>query len=166
MHHARGVHDDLDLVEVNPEKQMCLDHLKALVDQGRGVDRHHRAHIPGRMIERLLGGDLCELRTGPAPEGSATRGQHQSSYFIGATRLQALGQRAVLAVDRHDLAGLGATSDHRATDDQRLLVSQSQRVAGIERRDGRPQPDSPGDAVEHHRVGHQGSLDTGLLPQA
>ena len=41
------------------------------------------------------------------------------------------------------------SSDQRAADDQRLLVGQRERVAGVQRRQRRAQPDRAGDAVEH-----------------
>ena len=41
-------------VEADPEQQVGLDHLQALVDQRRGVDRDDRAHVPGGVGQRLL----------------------------------------------------------------------------------------------------------------
>ncbi len=62
---TRGrVHHDLDPVEGDAEEQVRLDHLEALVDQGRGVDRDDRAHVPGRVGQRLLDGDVGQLRRG------------------------------------------------------------------------------------------------------
>ena len=81
----------------------------------------------------------------PAAEGSAAGGEHEAAYLLRAAAAQALRQRAVLAVDRHDLAGLGQRGHHGPADDQRLLVGQRQRVAGVQRRDGRPQAHGAGD---------------------
>ena len=58
---AGRVHDDLDPVEGDAEEQVRLDHLEPLVDQGRGVDRDDRAHVPGRVGQRLLGRDVGQL---------------------------------------------------------------------------------------------------------
>ena len=55
---TRRVHDDLDPVERDVEEQVRLDHLQALVDQGRGVDRHDGSHVPRRVAQRLLRSDL------------------------------------------------------------------------------------------------------------
>ena len=107
VHHRGGVHDDLDAVERDVEEQVRLDHLEALVDQGRGVDRDHRPHGPGRVVQRLLGRDVGEPLAGPAAERAAARGEHQAAYLLGAAAAQALRERAVLAVDRHDLARAG-----------------------------------------------------------
>ncbi len=41
---------------------------------------------------------------GPAAERAAARGQHQPAYLVGRAAAQALGERRVLGVDRHDLA--------------------------------------------------------------
>ena len=90
-----------------PEQQVRLDHLETLVDQGRGVDRDHRAHVPGRVGQRLLGSHVGEVSHG---SGRGT-GHRSPSGRAGAPRrppaAQALGQRRVLGVDRHDLPGLG-----------------------------------------------------------
>ena len=53
-----------------------------------------------------LGRDLGQLRAGPPAERAAAGGQHQPAHLLGAAAAQALRQRAVLAVDRDDLAGL------------------------------------------------------------
>ena len=62
---------------------------------------------------------------------------------------QALGQRAVFGVDRHDLAGRGRLRHQRTTGDQRFLVGQRQHPAGPQRGKGRLEADRPGDPVEH-----------------
>ena len=58
--------------------------------------------------------------------------------------------RGVLGVDRHDLAGLREPRDEIAADDERLLVGERERRAALERREGRPEADRAGDAVQHH----------------
>ena len=102
-----GVDDDLDALEGDAEEQVRLDHLEPLVDQGRGVDRDDRSHRPGRVGERLLGGDVGSSLGVPAAERAAAGGEHQPADLVGAAAAQALGQRAVLGVDRDDLAGRG-----------------------------------------------------------
>ena len=101
------VDHDVDAVEREVEEQVRLDHLQPLVDQGRGVDRDDRAHVPGRVRERLLGRDVrrgrrgCGRGTGPP---LAVRTSRRTSSARPAA--QALGQRGVLGVDRDDLAWL------------------------------------------------------------
>ena len=104
VHDRLRVHDDVDAVERDVEEQVRLDQLEALVDQGRRVDRHDRAHVPGRVRQRLLDGDVGELgsrsrpRNGP-PLAVSTRRRTSS----GVPAAQALGERRVLGVDGHDL---------------------------------------------------------------
>ena len=68
-----------------------------------------------------------------AAERPAARGQHQPAYLVGPPAAQALGDRRVLGVHRHDLPGRGRGLDQRAADDERLLVGQRERAAGGER---------------------------------
>ena len=65
--HRLRVDDDLDPVERDVEEQVRLDDLQALVDQGGGVDRDDRAHVPGRVRQRLLGRDVAQLARGVRP---------------------------------------------------------------------------------------------------
>ena len=58
--------------------------------------------------QRLVDRDLGQLLAGAAAERSTAGREHEASYLVGPAAAQALGQRAVLAVDRHDLAGLRA----------------------------------------------------------
>ena len=48
-----------------------------------------------------------QLGAGAAAERAAAGGQHQPAYLLGGAAAQALGERGVLGVDRHDLAGPG-----------------------------------------------------------
>jgi len=79
-----GVHDDVDAVERDVEQQVGLDDLEALVDQGRGVDRDDRPHVPGGMGEGLLDRDVGELGPRPAAERPTTGRKHQATYLAVA----------------------------------------------------------------------------------
>ena len=68
------------------EEQVGLDHLEALVDQGGGVDGDDRAHVPGRVGQRLLDGHVEQLLAGAAAERAAGGGQHEPAYLLGACR--------------------------------------------------------------------------------
>ena len=70
-----------------------------------------------------------------AAERAAGCGDHQPGDLGRRAAAQALGQRAVLGVDRHDLPGRGRAGHQRAAGDQRLLVGQRQRSG---RRAARP----------------------------
>jgi hypothetical protein len=72
------------------------------------------------------GGDAGAARSASAAERARRCGQHEAAYLLGGAAAQALGQRGVLGVDRHDLAGLARARDERAADDQRLLVGQGE----------------------------------------
>ena len=96
------------------------------------------------------GRDVVQLVAAAAAERPAAGGEHQAAHLVGGAAAQALRQRAVLGVDRDDLARLGPRGHDRAADDQRLLVGQRQGAAGVERGERRPQPERTVDAVEHH----------------
>ena len=66
--------------------------------------------------------------------GPAAGGEHQPGDLAARAAAQALGQRGVLGVDRHQLAGRGGGGDQVAAGDQRLLVGQ---------RDGAARPAAP-----------------------
>ena len=50
----------------------------------------------------------AQLLAGAAAERATAGGEHEAAYLLGPAAAQALRQRAVLAVDRHDLARLRA----------------------------------------------------------
>ena len=161
--------DDVDPIQRNVEQQVRLEQLQALVDQGGGVGRDHPSHVPGGMGEGLAGGDVGELDTGPAAERTAASGENQPVDLAGAATTQALGQRRVLGVDGHDLAGPCSAGDQPAADHQGLLVGQREPGAGPQRRERRSQAGRTGDSVEHHvaRLGRDltGRLRTGDDPR-
>src|SRR5579859_2737032 len=126
------VHDDAEPAERHAEQQVRLDQLQALVDQGGAVHRDDRAHLPGGMGERLLRGHIGQLGPAAAAERPAAGGQHQAPYFLGPAAAQALRDRRVLGVDRDDLPRLGPLGHQRPADDQRLLVRQRERAAGVQ----------------------------------
>ena len=63
------------LVERDAEQQGGLDELEALVDQGGGVDRDDRAHVPGRVRQRLLGRHVVKFVTAAVQERAAAGGE-------------------------------------------------------------------------------------------
>ena len=102
---------------------------------------------------------------GAAAERPAAGGEHQPPHLGGPPAAQALGQRAVLGVDRHDLVGrCTAACTQRAAGDERLLVGQGQRAAGLERGQRRRQADRAGHAVEDDVARPGGELGGGVGP--
>ena len=100
----------------------------------------------------------CEPVLRPAAERAAARGQHQPFHLGVRPGAQALGDRRVLGVHRHDLPGLGPAGDQRAADDQRLLVRQGEGPAGVERGERGAQAGGAGHAVQHDVAGPCGEL--------
>ena len=94
-------------VEADPEQQVRLDDLQALVDQRRAVRRHQGAHRPRRVGEGLLGADVGERGPVAAAERPARGGEHEPAHLVGAPAAQALRERGVLGVDGDDLVGPG-----------------------------------------------------------
>ena len=94
-------------------------------------------------------GDVGQLGAAPSAERAAGGGEHQPGDLVGAAAAQALGQRGVLGVDGHDLAGRRGRGHERAAGDQGLLVGERERAPGRERGQRRAEADRAGDAVEH-----------------
>ena len=69
-----------------------------------------------------------------AAERSAAGGEHQPGHLAAGAAAQALGQRRVLGVDRHELPRRRGRGDQLAAGDQRLLVGQRDGAPGRERR--------------------------------
>ena len=70
--------DDVDRVVVDIVQPVRFDDLQALVGEGRRVDRDLGAHAPGRVAQRLLGGDRGQLRRAGVEEGPA-RGRQDAA---------------------------------------------------------------------------------------
>ena len=70
-----GCNDHLDGIQRYPEEQMRLDQLQSLVHQRGRVDGDHRAHVPGRMRERLLQRHRLQLVARASTERSTTGGE-------------------------------------------------------------------------------------------
>jgi hypothetical protein len=148
------VDGDLDPLVRHAEQEVGLDHLEPLVHQRGGVDRDLGAHRPGGMGERLLGRDGGQVGGGEAAKRAARGGDHQRLDGLRRGVAEALPERRMLAVDRHDRAvrSLRRGRHQRPAGDQALLVRQGQVGAGLERRQGRSEPGRTDDRVQH-RVG-------------
>ncbi len=158
VHDRLRMHHDVDPVQVDAVEQVGLQQLQALVDQRRGVGGDHPAHVPGGMGQRLGRRHVGELFPGATAERSAAGGEDQPVDLGGRPAAQALRQRRVLRIHRHQLAFRGRPGDQRTTDHQGLLVGQRQDAARLERGQRRRQAGGPGDAVEDDVTGHSGHL--------
>ena len=133
VHDRLRVHDDVDVGVRDVEQQVRLDQLQPLVDQRGRVDRHDRAHVPRGVGQGVLDGDVGQVLGGPAAERAAAGGQDQAGDLAPGAPAQALGQRRVLGVHRHQLARRRRGGHERAPGDQRLLVRQRHRAPGGQR---------------------------------
>jgi hypothetical protein len=61
VHDRRRMDDHLNPLVREVEEEVRLDELEALVRQRGGVDRDFRAHVPGRVCERLRRGYVQQL---------------------------------------------------------------------------------------------------------
>src|SRR5205085_10891139 len=77
MHDRRRLEHDLDSLVRQAEEKVRLDQLEALVCERGRVDGDLRAHPPGRVGERLLGGDILELISPAAAERPARAGEDE-----------------------------------------------------------------------------------------
>ena len=129
------MHQNADLAGRHVEQPASLDHLKAFIHQGCRIDSDALAHLPGRMVERLLDGDLGELAGGSVQKRATRSGQPNPLHFVAATAAHSLVNRIVFAVDGQQRLALsaGLGRDQVAGGDQTFLVGQADRLAGLDR---------------------------------
>ena len=134
--------DDLDRVVAEAEQKVGLDQLESLVRQRGRVDRDLRAHVPGRVRERLVGRHVAELVTGAAAERAAGGGQHERVNRFGRAPLEALVGGRMLAVHGQQTAAAAPPSLRRQLSrrHQALLVREREVDTSLERPEGRRQP--------------------------
>ena len=83
--------DDVDPLARQAEEEVRLDDLEALVHHRRRVDRDLRAHLPGRVRERVLDRDRVERVEPPLAERAARGGQDEALRLAGPARSAAPG---------------------------------------------------------------------------
>ena len=132
------------------------------------------------MRERLLHGRFRQLGVRPTPERAARAGQDHALHVLAPLAAQALRQARVLRVHGDQALGLALdeVGHELAAHDQALLVRERERLARLQRREGRPEPRRADERVQHHvslgiageplrRVGADedlGSVDPAQLP--
>ena len=150
VHRRARVDHDLDLLVRQPEEEVRLDQLEALVRERGGVDGDLRAHVPRRVRERLRRCHVFELVTAVTAERTSGGRQYQRVNLLGCTSFEALERCRVLAVDRDQAAS--ATPLRRqgqlARSDEALLVREREVHPAFERPQGRGQAGEADDGVE------------------
>ena len=155
VHDRLRVDDHVDAVPRDVEQLVGLDQLEPLVHQRRRVEGDDRPHGPGRVGERVGDGDVARARrrvrprNGPPDWRSRTRRptslrRPPRRHWASAECSESTGMRWLLAA----AGALGGGDDEVAADDQRLLVGERDRGAGLSAARVGPEPDGAGDAVD------------------
>ncbi len=148
---ALRVDDHRDVLKGHAEQMVGLDELQTLVHHGRRVDGHLWAHRPARVVQRLLDGDLVEVKVGMSPERAAARGDDQPANAIQTLSPQALPDGAVLGVDGPDAAGAGSLHHQRARHHEDLFGRKRDFLLRFQRGHRRSQRPRSRDR-DHHDV--------------
>ena len=98
--HRLGVNDNVDLVELELEQVVGLDHLQALVHQRGRIDRDLWTHRPIWMLERLLRRCRSDRLLGPRAERTARRSEDDAADILATAGTHRLEQSVVLGIDR------------------------------------------------------------------
>ena len=80
--HATGL---VDAVVVDPEQQVRLDQLEALVDQSCRVEGVHGAHRPGGVRVCLSRIHTFEILRAPATERPTRSGENQPGHLVACS---------------------------------------------------------------------------------
>ncbi len=102
------------------------------------------------MCERLLGRHVGQLRASAPAEGPAGGGKPDSRELGGALAYQALIDRGVFAVHGQQLSGPGKRRHELATDHERLLVGERERLARRECGHCGSEARRAHESVQHH----------------
>lgn len=126
VHDRLRMHDDIDAVDGDIEEEVRLDHLESLIHHRCGVDGHQRPHVPRWMSQGLVGGDRGQFPCTRAAKRPTTCGEHQASHLTRPAATQALCNRGMLRINRHNLARRSRRLNQRTADDERFLIGQGQ----------------------------------------
>ena len=150
MNDGLRMNDHLNLVVAHREQEMRFDHLERLVHERRRIDRDFPPHGPGGMFERFGdGGTRHALRT-PRAERTTRGGEDQARQLRRPPARHALEHRAVLGIDRHDLAATlpRRPRDQLARHDERFLVGERHALPRSQCSQRRLEPRGADDAVD------------------
>ena len=154
----------VNVVVVDAEQLVGLDHLETLVHEGRRVDCDLGAHGPRRMGQRLLDGHRCQIGAGPTSERPTRGGQDNAVHpLVDVVGPEALVNGAVFAVHRQQLGSRRGPDplDDRARGDQRLLVGKAKSTTGGQNSEGDRQSGETHHAVDGH-IGRHSCLGHGI----
>ena len=119
------------------------------------------------MFEGVGDGDPHELLPREAAERAAARREHQAAHLASFAAPEALVERRVLGVDRHDLTAAASTSPVHdgSPGDQALLVGEGESLSRLERADRRRKPGEAHHSIEDDvGVGQRGELAQDIRP--
>ena len=87
MHDALRMNHHFDPLHLHAEEPVRLDHFQPFVKERGGIDRDLRAHVPGRMLQRLFERDRIKIVRRRFAEWSARCGKDQfGATFAGIGR--------------------------------------------------------------------------------
>src|SRR5579863_10335099 len=121
-----------DLAGLDVEKPAGFDDLQALVEHGGRIDGDAATHVPGGVLEGLLGRDGCELIERELAERAARGGEPDGLDFVVGAGAQALVDGVVLAVNGQDrdAEAAGSGGEDFAGGDHALLVGEADGLSG------------------------------------
>ena len=136
MHDGLRVNEDVDLIDVRREEVMRLDDFQPFVHHRGGVDRDLVAHLPRRMCERRVDGDVGECGEVAAKERAARSGEDDAGDFAIGAGAQRLMHRVVFGIDGKDFAAVLACGPrhHITRGNEHFFVRDRDAFAAHERR--------------------------------
>src|SRR5579872_2593458 len=124
-----------NLLRRHIEQTAGLDHFESFVHQCRGIDGDAIAHLPGRVVERLLHRNIGKFGFRRMQEWSAGSREPDAPDFLHASATKALMDCVVLAVNGKQWLALvpGFGGDKFSRCDQAFFVGQADGFAGANR---------------------------------
>ena len=123
------------------EQPVCLDHFQPLVHHGRRIDSDLAAHVPVRVSQRILQGDILERRDVTITERATRGGQDQPLDIPVAVTFERLKYGRMFAIHRVELHSVFChrLHDQGAGCHQGFLVGQGDILARFDCGHGRHQ---------------------------
>src|SRR6185437_887974 len=117
-----------------------------------GVDRNPVAHLPGRVVQRLLNGDVSKFRLGSVKERAARGRKPYAANFVHLAPPQALVHGVVLAINGEKRLALaaGLRGDEFPGGEDGFFIREANGLTGFNRLVGSFEP---GDA--YNRADHE-----------
>ena len=129
------MYDDIDLIHRKIEEPGGFQNFQSFIHHRGRIDRNFTAHIPGRMIHRIIQCYAFQLFTGKSPERSA--GCRQKDLFKRTLRLshQTLPDRGMLRIHRQkrNLLLFYQRHNDRTRGNQCFFICKSNILSGMDR---------------------------------